>query len=483
MPTEMDYTNRDYESIRSFLVTVARERMPEWVTAGEPADMGTMIMELFAYAEDITNFYIDRAAAEPFLKTAVRRQSVLAIADLFNYKPVSRQAASVVLTFTLDASATTLTIPTGTLVRIPNRNDVVYETGSELVLANPGTPTGTVLAYEGRTRTNEYLGDSNGAPLQVYPLLNESVIERSLHVEIEEADGRRTVWTYVDYLADVAFDASVYTTVLDDLGNVMVRFGDSLHGRIPPTMGRIFVTYRTGAGAAGNTPELTISEMVTPLAGVSVINMTAASGGADPESLDQMRNSIPRATRVLDRAVTLDDYAALAMQVPTVAKSTARGDYYTSIFINIAPVGGGMPDTALKDYVKSYVEARSVIGASVFVQDPTYVDLVLDITVHVRHEYPQLTTQTQVQDALKDLFAFENSFFGEKGRVTLGSIYEASQSPPGVAYVTVNAFHELGQPNPSPLVDFVPDDVEIPRLDDANLTITMEGGLLPGTTP
>ena len=41
--------------------------MPEWETAGEASDFGTLLMELFAYMGDVMHFYIDRTASEAFL--------------------------------------------------------------------------------------------------------------------------------------------------------------------------------------------------------------------------------------------------------------------------------------------------------------------------------------------------------------------------------------------------------------------------------
>ena len=37
--------------------------MPEWTTAGEAPDFGTLLLELFAYMGDTLNFYIDRTAS------------------------------------------------------------------------------------------------------------------------------------------------------------------------------------------------------------------------------------------------------------------------------------------------------------------------------------------------------------------------------------------------------------------------------------
>ena len=59
------------------------------------------------------------------------------------------------------------------------------------------------------------------------------------------------------------------------------------------------------------------------------------------ESIDAMRQSIPRAAaRIKNRAITLHDYADMALQVPGVAKSVAHGTVYTAVRVKIAPTGG-----------------------------------------------------------------------------------------------------------------------------------------------
>ena len=53
-PVEMDYTLRDFESIRTFLVSAARGYIPEWISVGEPADFGGMAVYL---ASDASSFH------------------------------------------------------------------------------------------------------------------------------------------------------------------------------------------------------------------------------------------------------------------------------------------------------------------------------------------------------------------------------------------------------------------------------------------
>jgi hypothetical protein len=185
-PIEMDYTNRDYDSIRMFLVTTARTVMPDWATAGEVGDFGTLLLEMFSVVGDGLNYYIDRVGAEPFLQTAVRRQSLLAIADLLGYVPVAQQAATVVVTFTLDDTKyldTYVTIPAGTVVQTKGDKNVgippcLFEVAGPVTLGI-AVRTATAGATEGRTVNGEFVGSSNGAPLQDFMLTNIGVIERS----------------------------------------------------------------------------------------------------------------------------------------------------------------------------------------------------------------------------------------------------------------------------------------------------------------
>ena len=96
----LDYTSRDYKSIRSMLVGLAKGLLPDWQTVGDTGYFGTLLLELYAYANDVTNYYIDRMASEAFLGTAVRRQSVMYIADMLGYRPTGQKSAVVSLSFT-----------------------------------------------------------------------------------------------------------------------------------------------------------------------------------------------------------------------------------------------------------------------------------------------------------------------------------------------------------------------------------------------
>jgi hypothetical protein len=72
----IDYTNKDYASLRRAMLELARYRLPEW-TDQSPSDLGVLLVDLFAYMGDIVLYYQDPIASESFLSTATERRSVL----------------------------------------------------------------------------------------------------------------------------------------------------------------------------------------------------------------------------------------------------------------------------------------------------------------------------------------------------------------------------------------------------------------------
>jgi hypothetical protein len=94
---------------------------------------------------------------------------------------------------------------------------------------------------------------------------------------------------------------SVYTNAS---GSSFVLFGDGVSGRIPSTSATITATYRVGGGEIGNVGIGLIKSIIkssvalTNFSGLTVTNLTAATGGAE-EAGREMRESINRQNRLL----------------------------------------------------------------------------------------------------------------------------------------------------------------------------------------
>ena len=448
----LDYTSRDYVAIRTQLVGLAKGFMPDWQTAGEAGDMGTLILELFAYMGDVMHYYIDRTASEAFLGTAVRRQSILYIADMMGYTPIGQQAASVQLNLTLIADSDDtpgtiipITLPKGTKFynSAGNADDVVlFELDGEVTI-QPGTKV-TTYASEGLSVNAASLGLCQGVPNTEFVIPDKGVIFGTVRATTRE--GVQVVdWTNYHHLSTARPTQAVFTTFLDEAGYTHIVFGDNTSGRIPPVNAEVFVDYRYGRGAIANSLAAGSVDTIAPIAdtdlyGLSVTNPESPVGGSDPESVDSMRYTVSRGgTRIKDRAVTLADYADLAMQVPGVTKSVAYGTVYTAVNVLVAPPGGqGNPAymQRLCNSVQAYLDDKIMVGSSVIVgpldSDDLWQDCYIQIVVHVQDAYNRTTVRLQTDAVVRNLLAFNAVDFGY--RVSVGAIYRAVLAVQGVSY-------------------------------------------------
>src|SRR4029077_14766282 len=69
VPVVVDYLAKDYSSFRQALLDYIPTRLPNWTERSE-ADIGMMLLELFALTADNLSYMQDRVANEAFLGTA-----------------------------------------------------------------------------------------------------------------------------------------------------------------------------------------------------------------------------------------------------------------------------------------------------------------------------------------------------------------------------------------------------------------------------
>ena len=81
----IDYLAKDYSSFRQALLDFIPTRLPDWTKRSE-ADIGMMLLELFAATADTLSYMQDRVANEAFLASATQRRSVAGHLDLIGYE-------------------------------------------------------------------------------------------------------------------------------------------------------------------------------------------------------------------------------------------------------------------------------------------------------------------------------------------------------------------------------------------------------------
>jgi hypothetical protein len=470
-----DFASRDYENIKRDLLRRAERILPEW-TDRDPGDFTMMLIDLWAYMGDIMHYYIDRAAGESFLDTATQKESILALANLFDYSPRTRTAARSTV-YISNSSTASVSVPKGTVL-IAEGDDSDYEFFTSQNLVILAGSQGSVVCNEGkRTVDATLVSNATGQVGQVYTINNNLVIPSTVEVYVYEDGNTPVKWTRVANINSIPTGMSGFSTYVDTEGYTRVVFGNRLSGRVPPPGVRIAVNYETTNGSLGNVGQNKIKYFKSSQpSGVLITSSTLATGGSSGENLDSIKRSIRSSIKAQARAVTLNDYVAISTQLTGVFKSVASytpgatggsvsvytipyiADYhtYTSNSITV--------DTDVATNVQTILQQMSMLGITVTA--PTSITVrprTITGTIHVTPGYVASQVLEGVKSVIDSMFLLENIEFGKDIRV--GDLYKKIHSTEGVDYAELT------------VTGTAVSNTEIIRLNRSGLSLTTSGGI------
>jgi baseplate J-like protein len=466
----IDYMARDAGSFLQSMRALIPAKLPEWTEYESEADFGNVLLELFAHMGDILSYYQDRVANESFLGTAQERRSVSQHLRLIGYTLSTAAPASATLTLSVPPEVTDVTIRRGDAFASTGQRDkpsVRFEYTREQLLkinfaAIPVDPATNrklfvgVPVEEGRLIKEEILGTSPGTPNQRYKLTHAKMILRSLGqgqkvnrdiILTTELGQTKDEWVLRESLAFSREGQKDFTIDVDEDDRATVMFGDGALGAIPATGSIIKVSYRVGGGPQGNVLPETIQTIIDAtelvLLGAEVTNPGAATGGAERESIEHAVSHAPQVFRSLKRAVTAQDYEALALDFKGVGKVLAEGTSWNVVTLFVAPAGGGHVSDVLEANLLAYFEDKRPISTIIEIEDVDYVPIYVTAEVGVKGYYNRDDVKEHVQQAVSKLLAFENVDFQQT--VYLSKFYEAIEAIEGIAFVNISEFRREGQ--------------------------------------
>jgi hypothetical protein len=308
-------------------------------------------------------------------------------------------------------------------------------------------------------------------------------------------DGRDDWTLQRDLLASDRF-ATDYVAEPDDDGTVHFRFGDDVSGRRPMPGQQFTASYRVGGGTAGNVGRDVLTVPGPGRPGVTVRNPLPASGGAEPEPVEQVRQFAPQAFRIQERAVTDDDYAAAAARDPRVTRAVGTrrwtGSWFTE-FVTVDRLGGTGADADFRAELAAELERYRMAGSDIAVQPPVYVPVDIALDVCIASGYFRGTVKAALIEAFsaRDLPGGGRGFFHPDNftfaqPVYLSEVVAAAMAVAGVARVDVVTFQRFGQPPAGELAaGLIPmDRLEVARCDSeatdpaaGRISVSMTGGL------
>lgn len=424
----LDYTDKDFDAIARRLFNVIPTAFPDW-TDHQVANFGNLLVEMFAFVGDVLTYYQDNQAQESRWSTALLRRSLLSMTKLIGYRAKGASAATATLTVQLTApTAGSVTINAGDVFSTDDvTNPISFQATADVTIEAQATPPVASVVVEHSSVVVETY-ESSGLASQSYTLLQSPFIEGSLIVSDE-------IGTYTivdDFLTSSATDSHV-TIAVDERAYARVTMGNGVSGRIP--YGVLTLRYKIGGGVVGNVDKGKIKRVErsyfdslgTPVV-VRAINVARASGGADMQTTESIREMAPVSLRALTRTVAREDYELNALRVPGVARALMlTSDEQPTILENrgtlyIVPEGGGLATQELLDRVTQQVtvEFPKTITFKPSVRAARYQVINVTARIHMNAGAIGAVVGPAVRKAVAGFFAIQASDGSRNNAIDFG---------------------------------------------------------------
>jgi predicted phage baseplate assembly protein len=309
-----------------------------------------------------------------------------------------------------------------------------YSASPTITSLAASTVGGTVTAIHADIADPELLGDSDGSPGQEFVIDRSPILAGAGTpvVETMSEDGW-VAWEPVEHFADSGPDDRHY--ILDGVG-ATVRFGPAVreadgglrqYGAVPPRGTTVRLRgHAVGGGRRGNVSKGAIRTLKSSIPFVAnVENLESAQGGVDGETIEQAKQRGPILLRTRSRAVTAEDYEAIALEAaPELARVrcvTAGEDDVNAgslrvLIVPAAPQEDGRIDFAelvpaedTLQRISDRLDQVRLIGTRVSVEPPSYRGVTVVTRLVAR---PKADVTRIKEEALSALYNYLNPITG-----------------------------------------------------------------------
>lgn len=261
----------------------------------------------------------------------------------------------------------------------------------------------SVEAAHGTQVIGEELGTGTGRPRQRLRTRQAPLVPGEHRVRVGG-----TEWAVVDSLVD-SFGDDQHCEIDRNTGEVL--FGDGTHGAVPAAGEHVTIDYVAGGGTAGNVADRRIVVLRTAIPFVAQVNNRfPASGGVDPEPVEEVRAKAPALLRSGWRAVSGGDFERLALEAtPMVARARCLTDDYNGTRVLLVP-SVRVEDDDFSDMlfanpvfeaVGSYLEERRTVGTRLTLTPPLYRGVIVSAVVTRAGYEPLDRLRTRAAEAVR----------------------------------------------------------------------------------
>lgn len=316
--TILPYNRKDAYSIFEYLKLQAEQLSNGKWTDFSDSDIGTVFLKLMSYLADMNNFQTDKVTSELYLDTALERSSAISLAKLVGYEPRHYLSATTEVKIAIIEGQE---VPYGTIIPAytvftDSSNEVTFTTLQEHTINGGST---IITAYEGVPTTKTYgISDISTTGKIVLPDYNIGLNTIKLYIdgkEYKKVDDVRFISGELGFSVHMSEEAFLYVQLPAYWTDVINR-GSSIVIRYLLSTGE--------EGRIGKNILTRIEQMSSEYRNMfTVVSNTATLGGYNPETVDEMRDSIPRWARTMNTIVTINDFEEVALAIPGIKEVQA----------------------------------------------------------------------------------------------------------------------------------------------------------------
>ena len=404
-------TEVDFEEIKQNLINYLKSTKQFTDFDFEGSNL-SVILNLLAYQSQLNAYSTNMIANESFLSSASIRDNVVSNAKSVGYIPTSSKSSQSTITFRFQL--TTTDFPSGFPSFLEIRPGMVFSTntGNANYIFNfidaetaPVSSTGIcafegVTVYEGTYLDAEFTVDTSNYN-QKFVLENRNIDTSLIRVEVQENPNQeaRTFYEQANNLVETTSESAVYWIEEVNEEYYELTFGDGYFGKKLQNGAKVFVNYIVSNGSGANgiiaqnffsyTGSTFTSDGAALNQSATVVNASDSFGGAEIETVEEIKFRAPKYYAAQNRAVVSEDYRTLVQNIyPAAADVYVYGGEelsipeYGRVFIAIKPNTGASLSNLAKNSIIQSLNAFRVGSLEVIITDPDLLFIELDTIVY-----------------------------------------------------------------------------------------------------
>lgn len=439
MADRLRITELDFDTIKRNLRTFLNQQS-EFTDYDFEGSGLSVLLDILAYNTHYQAYYLNMIANEAFMDTALLRDSVISHAKVLGYVPYSRKAPVATINFTANTTndtAATLTIPKGFRFLSNEIDGVTYGfvTLSEVTAtkANTDFTFFDLPIYEGQLASYVFNHNQATNPKQIFTLPDTNIDTTTISVSVQPSSTNTEISVYS--LASDASNTSMQSEVFylqENKGQqYQIYFGGGVIGKKLPDGAVVSVSYLiTNGEAANKANNFVATETLGDSLGNSqsnfIINpVSAAAGGSERESVDEIKFSAPLQYTTQNRLVTTKDYESyIKKNYPSIDSLSVWGGedeipkVYGKVFISLKPKNNYYLSEAEKQRIlDEIVNPKSIISIGAEIRDPDYLYILLNTFVKYDPKKTSLTETQLITQIENSIVSYKQAYLDKFGAI------------------------------------------------------------------